>query len=721
MASWTVRSSHALRLALVLGAGALAPGSALAGGSGENLLLIIDPSNPESLYIGNYYKDARGIPDANVLYVDPDHPSYQDFAGQGLDAFLGELAQRRIGDHIDFVLVTPGNGFFVSAPGLVNDGCFPVTRFAIASCYTMAHLKAEILAGNVPVSRVNNYFSTNTAQPIAFDSNTAYLGGSPSTNAAARRYYLGAMLGYSGPRGNTPAETIAMIDRSVAADGARPAGTHYYMNNTGDPPRNVRQPQFPSAITLLTGLGATGVQITGALPSGMQDCLSVMSGFASADILGANLTLVPGSFADHLTSYAATFDEGSQTKLSDWIRKGASGSLGAVQEPCNYTGKFPAARQHAFYAQGMALGEAYFRGAQFVPFQMLLYGDPLTRPFAHIPVVSVPNAPGRTVSGVVALTPQATTTHPSAIIAGFDLFVDGVFQRSITPGASFSIDTARLADGRHDVRIHAFDSSLTRTVGRWLGTLTTSNAGRSAILGVAPASGNLTKVFQFDVGAGGGGTVGEVRLRHNGRIVAARQGLGPLFVWGQTFGAGPVRVFAEIDYTDGKMAISPPVDLSIDFANGAVSGLNPVAFAYTKVVHRGAPAVVELPSTLDTDPTQATWTVVAAPSQGTLAPGTGPYRVLTPNAGACGQDTLVFRVNTGAGQSGNATVKLVYTAPNVACRPDIDGSGVLNVGDYIAFQTRFALGSLDADFDNNCVLNVSDYIAFQTGFALGCN
>ncbi len=56
----------------------------------------------------------------------------------------------------------------------------------------------------------------------------------------------------------------------------------------------------------------------------------------------------------------------------------------------------------------------------------------------------------------------------------------------------------------------------------------------------------------------------------------------------------------------------------------------------------------------------------------------------------------------------------------VVCYPDCDTSGVLNVNDYICFQTKFALGDPYADCDGNGVRNVNDYICFQTSFALGC-
>ncbi len=54
------------------------------------------------------------------------------------------------------------------------------------------------------------------------------------------------------------------------------------------------------------------------------------------------------------------------------------------------------------------------------------------------------------------------------------------------------------------------------------------------------------------------------------------------------------------------------------------------------------------------------------------------------------------------------------------CYADCDGSGSLNVNDYICFQTKFAIGDPYADCDGNGMRNVNDYICFQTEFALGC-
>ena len=60
------------------------------------------------------------------------------------------------------------------------------------------------------------------------------------------------------------------------------------------------------------------------------------------------------------------------------------------------------------------------------------------------------------------------------------------------------------------------------------------------------------------------------------------------------------------------------------------------------------------------------------------------------------------------------------------CYPNCDGSTaapVLNVNDFICFQSRFAAGDSYANCDGSTippVLNVNDFVCFQTRFAAGC-
>jgi hypothetical protein len=634
-----------------------------AGGSGENALLIVDPMNPESLYVANRYRELRDVPAVNVLYMDPGATSYAAFAASNMPGFLGALARKGIADHVDFVVLLRGGGFHVPAPGLVSDGCFPVTRFSATAGYTLAYRAADVLDGIGSQSK--NRFFESSWEPHYFDSSLRWLTGDPSTAPGAKRYFIGALLGYTDANGNTLAEVLAMLERSAAADATHPGGTFYFMETADAARSEPRDGSYPTAVSQLFAAGGAGQHLFDWLPLGRHDCLGIMTGFAVQDVDGADLTLLPGSFADHLTSFAATFDDTSQTKMSRWIAKGASGTAGTVEEPCNYSGKFPSARLHVVYRKGLTLGEAWFRSLSFEPFQNLFVGDPLTRPWSWPPSVTAPDAPVGPVGGTVWLTPLASATAPGADVARLELLVDGVLAQTIAGGGAFALDTTRLDDGWHELRVLALDDTSVRNTATWKGELEVDNAARSVMLSAAPAAGDLGQLFTLDFAAAGG-AVAEVQLVQNDRVVASSgSAAGTLGVHGQMLGAGTVELQAVALFADGRRARSRPVALSIAYSGGT-SGALPAAFGFTKALaleQSLGPRTfeLELPATFDDPLASAVYTLVVPPARSAVLSGTsGPWRILRPEPGALGTDALVFRVTTPAGTSADATIVLDY-------------------------------------------------------------
>jgi uncharacterized protein (TIGR03790 family) len=702
---------HAIALALC--------GAAQGDQSPEHALLIINPAEAESLWLGNYYKHARNIPESNILYMTPGAADLNSFIATNIAAVQGVLATRDLDSQIDFVIVAPTSTYYVQLPsGLITDQCFPVSRLSISSAYALRFVYPDILAGTTS-ALPNRYFSGSNSA-TTFDSNLAYLGGAASTNASARRYHVGALLGQLGPFGNTPEQLIQMIDRSVAADGTRPAGTFYFMNNTADGPRNVRSPSFNAAVTALRALGANGLVLNGELPIGRRDILGVMSGFSNVNIVGADMTLVPGSYCDHLTSYACNFENPGQTAASEWITKGASGSSGTVDEPCNYTQKFSAPRFHVLYSQGMTLGEAYFRTIQFAPFQNLFYGDPLTRAHAYIPGVNVTGVPTTPATGTITLTPVGTPTRPGAAMQRFELYVDGRLLAETGPTGQFSLDTTTLDDGWHDLRVVGYDNSPARFAGRWTGSFVTANSGRGASLSVDRTSGALTDLFTFNVDASGG-NVREIRLLHNGRVVAARQGAGAIALKPRALGAGPVVIQAEALYAGGRLARSAPVTLEISTAAPG-PGTRPTAFSYTRLVDPAQPFVLDLPASHDFDVSGAAYDITVAPTQSTLLGGIRSFRTYRPNPGATGSDQVTFRITTPSGSS-TATVNLVY-ATSLPCLADFNRDGFVDFfdfDDYVScFEGTACPPGETADFNDDGFVDFFDFDDYSLAFTQGC-
>lgn len=699
---------------------ALLAGTALAGGTGERLLIVANPSSHDALAAANHYRVARGVPDSNVLFIDPAAMDFSTFAAVNLPALFGTLQSRGIGDHIDMILVMPGSDFAVDAPGLVNDACpSPMTQFSVASCYTMAFIADEVLTGTLQHSELNRY-SAGANNPVWFDSSATYLNGQVSNDPEARRYFLGVMLGYTGENGNTLDELLDMVDRSVAADGTRPSGTFYFMDNQADSARNVRAPSFGNTVTQLASAGAVGEILSGKLPSHRHDCLGIMSGFANSNLENADLTIIPGAFCDHLTSYAATFDTSSQMKVASWIRTGASGSVGTIEEPCNILGKFPKANTHPTYFKGLSLGEAALRGLSLVPFQGLIYGDPLTRPWAYIPQVSVPDAPVGAVSGTITLTPSASTDGPGVAIDALELLVDGVVVDTIAAGGAFTLDTTTLDEGFHDLRVLAADDSGVRNVGQWIGALEVNNGPTAASSGVNTTAGDLGTVFEVSIGASGGMATG-ARVWNAGRVIASSASVpGSVTVYGQTLGAGVSDVRVEAIFSDGSSAWASPLSVTVDDVDPGASATAPIAYGYSRSIEPGASFVLELPASFDDALESAAYSVTAGPAQAALLGGSGPYRVYTADADASGTDTLVFNVTTPSGTSGQASITIEYAG--AVCVADFaPPEGVLDFFDVQAFLGAFSAMDPSADLaPPQGTFDFFDLAAFLQSFSEGC-
>jgi hypothetical protein len=351
--------------------------------------------------------------------------------------------------------------------------------------------------------------------------------------AGGTRYLLSTMLGVSMGRGNSIREIIAYLDSAATADGSRPAGTVYLVQN-GDVRSTTRSNAFPGVARELTKLGVGCEIVTGTLPVRKPDVIGVTTGVADFDWAASGSTILPGAICENLTSYGGIFTASSfQTPLSVFLRAGAAGSSGTVTEPFALQPKFPHPGIHVHYARGASLAEAFYQSVQ-APYQILVVGDPLCQPWARIPdveVVSVPDmkalTAGQSLSGEVLFEPRAVATGPAAVDR-FEVFVDGIRLAQYGSGERFLLDTRLLADGYHDLRVVAIESSPVETQGRVVLPITTSNHGRELVLSVDP---------------------NPVDLRRNVRIAAIGRGVDTITV----FASG--RVIGRISGPDGEVEV----------------------------------------------------------------------------------------------------------------------------------------------------------------------
>ena len=178
----------------------------------------------------------------------------------------------------------------------------------------------------------------------------------------------------------------------------------------------------------------------------------------------------------------------SQTPLSELIRYGAAGTAGTVAEPYTIRQKAAAPAVQVYYASGCTLAEAYYQSVSG-PYQLLIVGDPLCRPWANVPQVSSGAVRrGATLKGIVEIRPSATFAtagkklpggDPSNRVARYELYVDGRQTAWAAPGDALVLNTRRLADGFHELRIVAIAAGAIETQGRAILRVIVDNHGRT--------------------------------------------------------------------------------------------------------------------------------------------------------------------------------------------------------------------------------------------------
>jgi hypothetical protein len=201
--------------------------------------------------------------------------------------------------------------------------------------------------------------------------------------------------------------------------------------------------------------------------------------------------------------------------------------------------KFPSPMIQVHYARGCTLAEAFYQSV-WGPYQLLIVGDPLCRPWADIPRVSTKGMEaGATVRGRLTLEPSATL--PAGTAARFELFADGVRTGECKPGETLSLDTAKLADGWHELRVVAIGPPPIESQGRQIIPVRLANHGRkieASLIGDGPWSAGKLLMIAAD----SPGSIGIVAM-HGSRVVGRITGeKGRIDIPGNTLGAGPVRL-----------------------------------------------------------------------------------------------------------------------------------------------------------------------------------
>ena len=306
------------------------------------LAVVINDAEPNSIEVGEYYRQTHGIPLANVVHVNiPNRP-------RKLSAEQFSQLKERIDGQLK-----PG----IQAVLMVWSAPYAVECNSITAAFTLGY-DAGQCAKTCGAGKPSTYFNSNVQQPFA---------------------QMGMRLSMLLPI-DFVEEAKAVVDRGTASGFSVPVASAYYLT-TSEGARNSRAGFFPPPGVVhqrkltIKNLKADSLE-------GAQDIMVYQTGMAKVAKLDT-LRFLPGALADHLTSFGGDLQGAAQMSSQRWLEAGATASYGTVSEPCNYWQKFPNSTVLLRrYLSGMTALEAYW-GSVAWPAQGLFIGDPLAAPYAN--------------------------------------------------------------------------------------------------------------------------------------------------------------------------------------------------------------------------------------------------------------------------------------------------------------------------------------------------
>ena len=571
--------NYIVRFIVLISAMLLSAGRVLAGGGPENVLLLVNANSESSKTIANHYIELRKIPPTNVVYI-----NWTGSLGIGSAERLREkvllptlkvMDERRITQQIDYLVYSSDFPWRVELQPLFKDHKFTGPFDPYASITGATYLLSYLI-GNSPrvvMPDVNWYV------PGAFGPNAQTctdLANVPSRGFRARylwdpagmkttdvkmgqRYLLSTMLGVTQGRGNTVEEVLSYLRRSAAADGTRPQGTIYFMWNK-DVRSTTRDKCFAPVAAQINALGVKAVVQQGQVPNNAKDVTGLMVGASDFSLAKAGITIRPGAICEHLTSAGGILTKSDfQTPLSEFLRFGAAGASGTVAEPRAIQAKFPLPSLQLHYARGCSLAESFYQSISG-PYQLLIVGDPLCQPWAAIPKALVTGIKAdEKVKGTISVTPSGVAKG-GASVGTLEMFIDGRLIGRSKPGATADIDTTKLPDGYHELRVVGIEAGPIETQGRLIIPFTVQNHDATlefkTSTRIVKSAGNI----QMSVRQPGATAI---TIRQNSRDLASVKGeAGDVVIAASQLGPGPNTLQA---FSEGSVpAVSAPVRIVVE-------------------------------------------------------------------------------------------------------------------------------------------------------------
>ncbi|MFM9836150.1 MAG: TIGR03790 family protein [Methylophilaceae bacterium] len=310
------------------------------GVSPENLAVVVNVEDDNSMEVGKYYLAARNIPKINLIKV------HIALGERSLNPAKFDILRK------DIISQLKPN---IQAIVMVWTTPYAVSCNSITSALTLGY-DAKQCENTCAKGKFNPYFDSQSRKPFV-------------------DYGLRiSML--------LPVESVeqakALIDRGVLSEFKLNEASAYLLN-TSDKARSSRAIFFPKSTRIDSKKLQINTMNANAI-EGKQDVMFYFTGLTHVPNL-PTLTFMPGAIADHLTSSGGDLLGSSQMSSLRWLEAGATASYGTVSEPCNYWQKFSnpsVLMKH--YLSGETAIESYWKSVAW-PAQGLYIGEPLAKPY----------------------------------------------------------------------------------------------------------------------------------------------------------------------------------------------------------------------------------------------------------------------------------------------------------------------------------------------------
>ena len=541
----------------------------------HEVLLLVNKNSQSSLLAANVFTVSRGIPKLNVVHLDIPESAYGGTATMTPEEFTkliwepANTAARERGIDgqilawvysVDFpirVKTDPSDRKQMSVGGLtflrnkipdldlVKDGKYLSKLFAGPN----GRLKTNLTALSLGLQKKGLGMNANIPPEAA------YL----QSGLGTRMPLPSMMLGYIGEKGTSIDVVLRSLQRGKVSD-YRGMRNGIYFVTSDDVRSTCREWQYAPALEELKQRGIEAV-VTTNFPAGAENVMGLLMGAEKVDPTTIK-SFALGAMAEHLTSWSAEFQR-PQTKMTEWIKAGATVSAGVVVEPYSNPDKFPSARFFIHYASGCTALESFYQSIA-CPLQSLLLGDPLAKPYAVPLSVRVLGA-NRISSDFTYFAKAECRMENIQFLYSF--LLDGREIRGPEEEPSIFVRVAKLSDGYHELQAVARIKHWVEFNALSIKPFTVDRLGRSiSILPKTEKIGNHEHVFKVQID--GEEMPERLRLLSGGQVLDEKAYTPDveLVLDELLLGEGPNRIQTVAIYADGMEVSSAPVTFGISFS-----------------------------------------------------------------------------------------------------------------------------------------------------------